>query len=158
MKPNRAMTLSHGLAGIAILLAAAVGYGKPMPVYVSSWEGRFELPPESILIRVPGKPGLRMWLYQLPWGDGGTAVGFATDSGDMLLAPMPEEKGVQPVYVQHVVSFGENGHAEVLVLYRVQGNGGLLLVEKYIYDGRCITRSCTSRYGGRHDPRWRKEE
>jgi hypothetical protein len=143
---------------MAILLATTVGYGKPMPVNVSSWEGRFELSPENILIRVPGKPALRMWLYRLPGGDGGSAVGFSSEDGDLLLAPTPEEKGVQPVYLQQVVSFSEDGHVEVLVLYRVQGNGGLLLVEKYIYDGTRIKRSCISRYGGRHDPRWQRVE
>ena len=144
--------MKQRLIAAIFLLATVAGHGKPMTGAVSSWEGRFVLSDKKIVIRTPGKPDLRMWLYRLPGGSEGTAVGFSNEHGDMILSPAPSEKGVQPVYIRHLVSFAEDGNVELLVLYRVQGNGGLLLVEKYVYDGKHIRLSCKSLYGGRHDP------
>ena len=129
-----------------------------MPEEASSWEGRFALSDEKIVIRTPDKPELRMWLYRLQGGSEGTALGFSNGNGDMILSPTPSEKGIQPVYTRHVVTFGEDGKVELLVLYRVQGNGGLLMAEKYVYDGKRIRLSNKSVYGGRHDPTWRRQE
>ena len=150
--------MKHKLITTFFLFVAVAGYGKPMTGAVSSWEGRFALSPEKIVIRVSGKPEIRLWLYKLEGGSEGTAVGFSNVEGDMILSPKPADKGVQPVYLQHSVSFNENEDVEVLVLYRVQGNGGLLLVEKYLYDGTRIVPTCRSIYGGRHNPQWWRED
>jgi hypothetical protein len=143
---------------VFFLLGAVAVHCKPMTGAVSSWEGRFQLSPERIVIRTPTKPDLHMWLYKLQGGSAGTAIGFSNENGDMILSPTPQDKGVQPLYIQHLVSFSEDGHVELVVLYRVQGNGGALLVEKYVYDGKHIKLSCRSWYGGRHDPTWRRQE
>jgi hypothetical protein len=46
-----------------------------------------------------------------------------------------------------------------VVIYRCQGNGGAVLVEKYEYDGkRGIRLISKSIHGGRHDPAWHNEK
>lgn len=150
--------MRHRPIATILVLTAFAAHCKPMTGAVSSWEGRFELSPERIVIRVPEKPELTMWLYELQGGSAGTAIGFSNANGDMILSPSPNEKGVQPAYIRHLISFDKDGQVELLVLYRVQGNGGLLSLEKYVYDGTRIRLACRSWYGGRHDPTWRKDE
>lgn len=146
---------------VSALMAVAVGWvaqAKPMTGSVSSWEGTFVVNPTNVAIRVAGKPPLTMWLYELGSESAGTAIGFSNETGDMILAPQPNATGVQPVYLHHAVTFATNGNAEVVVVYRVQGNGGQIYVEKYEYDGKGVALISKSLYGGRHEPVWRSEK
>jgi len=146
--------MKRAITAVVLALATLAIHAKPMTGAVSSWEGTFVLSPDALDIRVSGKPDLRMWLYKLKGEAGVTAIGFSNANGDMLLSPSPADKGPQPVYRAHFVSFGADNHVDVLVCYDVQGNGGLLSVEKYIYDGKQIRLAGKSWYGGRHDPVW----
>ena len=114
------------------ILIAALGIltglgaqAKPMTGAVTSWEGMFVLQSPHIVIQAEGARTLFMWLYQLDVGSKGTAVGFSNSDGDMILAPHPQEKGVQPVYTGHSVFPSGTGTVEVIVTYDVQGNGGM---------------------------------
>lgn len=146
---------------LVIFTAIAISmnaYGKPMTGSVSSWEGEFSLNPTNISIHVAYKPIVTMWLYELKSGSACTAIGFSNEDGDMILAPHPKEKGIQPIYQSHAVTFATTSNAEIVVIYKVQGNGGLTYVEKYEYDGKKISLISKSLHGGRHDPVWHKEE
>ena len=142
------------LALLTLFLMSVSANGEPMIESVSSWEGEFLLIRESIPIQVPSKSPLDMWLYKLKTGSEGNAIGFSDQHGNMMLAPHPKTKGVQPIYQSHVVTFASNGNAEVIVVYTVQGNGGLKYVEKYEYDGKVLSLKSRSHYGGRHSPAW----
>ncbi len=48
----------------------------------------------------------------------------------MILAPRPQEKGVQPVYTGHSVFPSRTATVEVVVTYDVQGNGGMKMADK----------------------------
>ncbi len=146
------------LAILILTAASLTAHGKPMTGSVSSWEGEFSLSPEPIPIRVDGKPALTLWLYALKSGSAGSAIGFSNEDGDMILVPHPNEKGVQPVYQSHAVTFTANGNAEIVVLYAIQGNGGQVRAEKYEYDGKTLRLVSKYRHGGRHDPVWHKED
>ena len=146
--------MKRAITAVVLALATLAIHAKPMTGAVSSWEGTFVLSPDALDIRVSGKPDLRMWLYKRKGESGCTAIGFSDVNGDMLLSPSPADKGPQPVYRTHFVSVGADNQVDVLVCYDIQGNGGMLLVEKYIYDGKHIRLAATSWYGGRHDPVW----
>ncbi len=136
-------------------LVVATAYAKPMTGSVESWEGHFKLKGENTSIQIEGQPKLFLWLYQLEKGSKGTCIGFSNENGDMILAPQPKEKGVQPVYTGHTILFGEKDIAEIIVSYDVQGNGGQKLVEKYTYDGKAIKLASRSQYFGKHEPIWK---
>jgi hypothetical protein len=147
------------ILGIFTAIAISMNaYGKPMTGSVSSWEGDFSLNPTNISIHVADKPIVTLWLYELKSGSKGTALGFSNEDGDMILAPHPTEKGVQPIYQNHAVTFTITSNAEIVVIYKVQGNGGQTYVEKYEYDGKKISLMSKTLHGGRHDPIWRKQE
>jgi hypothetical protein len=76
----------------------------------------------------------------------------------MILSPTPEAKGVQPIYLEYVVTVGPDKKADILVVYSVQGNGGWKVVEKYSYDGKSIVRVSRTLNGGKPDFRWFREE
>ena len=145
---------------LALLLSIipVLAHAKPMTGSVSSWEGKFALAQDSILIRIANMPPVMLWLYELKTGSAGTAIGFSAQNGDMILAPQAADKGIQPVYQSYAVTFTTNGDAEVVVMYSVQGEGGQSCVETYGYDGQRIRLISKSIYGGRHDPVWRKEQ
>lgn len=74
----------------------------------------------------------------------------------MMIAPKPEEKGIQPVYTGHFVSVTDEKTAYILVTYSVQGNGGWKVVERYVYDGETITLGGVTINGGKPDFEWSK--
>jgi hypothetical protein len=131
---------------------------KPMTGSVTTWEGTFTLRPPHIPIKAEGAPPLLMWLYQLDQGSKGTAVGFSTSEGDMILAPHPQEKGVQPIYTGHSVFVVGTGVVEVIVTYDIQGNGGMKMAEKYVFNGRSISLTAQSTYLGKTDPQWKRTD
>ena len=138
-----------------ITFFAISAFGEPMTGEVSSWEGTFKITPH-IPVVIDQLPNLELWIYQLDVGSKGTAIGFSIN-GDMVYQPKPESKGVQPIYQSHLVVVNE-GQAEIIIEYKVQGQGGLKLVEKYDYDGKQISLVSQTVYGGRHDPVWKKQK
>ena len=142
------------IATLALVLIAVTAMAKPLPPSVSSWEGDFIRDTSSALIRIRGLPMLLLWRYRLQSGSEGTALAFSNEKGDMLLAPAPNEDGVQPFYADHFVSVNDDKTADIFVIYSVQGNGGWLVVEKYHYDGKTITLQSTTLNGGKPDFEW----
>ena len=57
----------------------------------------------------------------------------------MILAPTPNAMGVQPIYTGHFVTLNDDGTADIIFIYAVQGNGGRQWVEKYSYNGESIS-------------------
>lgn len=143
---------------IGIALLATSVFAKPMTGSVRSWEGEFLINRTNMPIRIRGLPGLILWKYDLQNGSGGTAVGYSTDAGDMLRAPTPQGKGVQPIYTGHIVVVNDDDSADILVTYRVQGNGGWQVVEKYHYTGTTITLASTTMNSGKPRFEWFREE
>jgi hypothetical protein len=99
-----------------------------------------------------------MMLYQLDVGAKGTALGFANWEDDAIWAPHPQEKGVQPVYTGHLVLIVAPGVMEVIVTYDVQGNDGMKVVEKYVFNGRRITLAAKSGFSDKSDPAWKRTD
>jgi len=151
------MRLKTKLAVVFLTLATLAASGKPMTEAVSSWEGKFVLDQTNILIRADGFAPVKMWLYRLGRGSDGTVVGFSSKDGDMLWSPHPNEKGVQPIFESYAVTFTANGDAEIVVLYSVQGNGGQMVADNYRYDGKTVRLFCSSWFGGKFEPIWRKD-
>lgn len=145
------------IATLSILTGLGV-QAKPMTGSVTSWEGMFALQSPHIVIQAEGAPALFMWLYQLDGGSRGTAVGFSNSDGDMILAPHPQEKGVQPVYTGHSIFPSGTGTVEVIVTYDVQGNGGMKMAEKYVFDGKAIRLVTQSTFFGKIKPEWKRTD
>ncbi len=139
---------------LALFIMAAVSQAEPMTSSVSSWEGTFTIKDAHTPIRITGLPTINLWLYELQSGSKGTAIGFSTEEGDTMIAPKPEEKGVQPVYTGHFVSMTDEKTADILVTYSVQGNGGWKVVERYVYNGETITLTDLTMNGGKPDFEW----
>lgn len=140
------------------ILTGLNAQAKPMTEAVTSWEGTFVLRSHHIVVRAEGAPTLFMWLYQLDEGSKGTAVGFSNSDGDMILAPHPQEKGVQPVYTGHSVFPSGTGTVEVIVTYDVQGNGGMKMAEKYVFDGKAVRMAAQSTFFGKMKPEWKRTD
>jgi hypothetical protein len=141
-----------------MLLCTAFGArAQPMTVSVESWEGTFKIKPH-VVVHAEGMPKLLLWIYQLDKGSKGTCIGFSRENGDMILAPPPNEKGVQPVYTGYSVVFEKKGIVEIIVTYDVQGNGRMKLVEKYTYDGKQVALASRSQFHGKHEPVWKKDK
>lgn len=136
---------------------ATVGLAEPMTSSVSSWEGDFTLKNTNTPIRIKGFPTIILWEYELKSGSNGTAIGFSTGDGDMIIAPRPQEKGVQPVYAGYFVSVIDDKTADILVTYSVQGNGGWKIIERYVYDNETLTLRSVTMYGGKPDFEWFKD-
>jgi len=140
------------------LLVGASAFAKPMTSAVESWEGTFVLRSPHIPIKTDGEPSLFMWLYQLDQGSKGTVVGFSNSDGDMIFTPHPQAKGVQPIYTGHSVFLVEAGIVEVVVTYDIQGNGGMKVAEKYVYDGKAIRLAAQSTFFGKTKPEWKRTD
>jgi hypothetical protein len=113
----------HIIFGLALLGLADLGFAKPMTESVASREGQFNVTTTHYPIRIGNLPGVILWLYKLPMGSqGGTPIGFSTESGDMIYQPIPNHKGVQPIYRNHVVVQNSDLTADIIVTYNVQGN------------------------------------
>jgi len=140
------------------MLAGLAAQAKPMTGSVTSWEGTFTLQSPHIVIQAEGVPALFMRLYQLDRGSKGTAVGFSNSEGNMIWAPRPQEKGVQPVYTGHSVFLDATGAVEVIVTYDVQGNGGMKMAEKYLFDGKSVRLVAQSTFFGKIKPEWKKTD
>ncbi|MEX2607832.1 MAG: hypothetical protein WD708_10845 [Kiritimatiellia bacterium] len=141
---------------LALLVLTTVALAEPMTSSVSSWEGDFTLKNTNTPIRIKGFPTIILWEYELKSGSNGTAIGFSTGNGDMIIEPKPREKGVQPVYSGHFVSVIDDKTADILVTYSVQGNGGWKVIERYVYDGETLTLRSVTRNGGKPDFEWFK--
>ncbi len=141
---------------VIFLGAALAARAEPMPSSVESWEGVFTQTASPVAIRMDGLPPLQLWLYQLDTGSRGTCVGFAREDGGLLLAPVPNGQGVQPVYTGYSVILEQAPAARIIVMYDIQGNGRMRMVEAYRYDGRQVTLASHSVFHGKHDPVWRK--
>ena len=141
-----------------ISLSVVSAQAKPLPVSVKSHEGTFTLQSPSTAVKAEGVAPLSMMLYQLDVGAKGTALGFANWEGDAIWAPHPQEKGVQPVYTGHSVLIVAPGVMEVIVTYDVQGNGGMKVVEKYVFNGRRITLAAKSGFSDKSDPAWKRTD
>jgi len=141
----------------AVLMSVSA-QAKPMTGSVTSWEGTFVLRAPHIPIKTEGGPPLFMWLYQLDQGSKGTAVGFSNSDGDMIFAPRPQEKGIQPIYTGHSVFLAQTGVVEVIVTYDVQGNGGMKMAEKYVYDGKAFRLAAQSTFFGKVKPEWKRTD
>jgi hypothetical protein len=149
----------HIIFGLALLGLADLGFAKPMTESVASWEGQFNVTTTHYPIRIGNLPGVILWLYKLPMGSqGGTPIGFSTESGDMIYQPIPNHKGTQPIYRNHVVVQNSDLTADIIVTYNVQGNGGLLVEERYRYDGKTIVLKATRCNTGKPNFKWFNEE
>ena len=148
-------TILIAALGILTMLGAQA---KSMTGSVTTLEGTFAMQSPHIVIQAEGAPALFMWLDQLDGGSKGTAVGFSTSDGDMILDPHPQEKGVQPVYTGHSVFPCGTGMVEVIVTYDVQGNGGMKMAEKYVFDGRRISLAAQSTFFGKVKPEWKRTD
>ena len=140
------------------MLAGLAAQGQPMTGSVTSWEGTFALQSPHTVIQAEGAPPLFMWLYQLDRGSKGSAVGFSNSEGDMIWAPRPQEKGVQPIYTGHSVFLGGTGAVEVIVTYDVQGNGGMKMAEKYVFDGKSVRLVAQSTFFGKTKSEWKRTD
>ena len=142
----------------AILMAMAVCTvdGKPMTESVSSWQGVFKLNSTNTPIRFKELPAIILWRYDLPGSEGGTAIGFSAENGDMLLMPTPTEKGVQPIFADYMVTMPATNVADILVRYSVQGTGGWKVVEDYRYNGKKIDKVSETLNSGKRDFKWFK--
>lgn len=127
---------------------------KPMPGSVQSWEGDFLINGTNTPIAIKTMPHLFLWRYDLRGGSGGTAIGFSRENGDMIRAPTPQDRGTQPIYSGHTVIVNDDKSADILVFYKVQGNGGWQMVEQYNYTGNGITLQSTTMNGGKPDFLW----
>ena len=139
-----------------ILLSVISAQAKPLPVSVKSHEGTFTLQSPSISVKAEGVAPLSMMLYHLDVGAKGTALGFANWEGDAIWAPHPQEKGVQPVYAGHSVLIVAPGVMELIVTYDIQGNVGMKVAEKYVFNGRRITLAAKSGFSDKSDPAWKR--
>jgi hypothetical protein len=155
LMPQKETNMRKFLIAWILVLFVATIYAKPMTGSVKSWEGDFKLKGEKLSVQIEGKPKLFLWLYQLDKGSKGTCIGFSRENGDMILAPNPNEKGIQPVYTGYVILFSKKDIAEIIVFYDVQGNGAGKLIEKYTYDGKVIKLTSRSQFFGRHEPVWK---
>ena len=152
------MTMKTRMIILMLLCVAFTAHGKPMTSSVDSWEGTFKIKRTHLVIHAEGKPKLFLWLYKLDKGSEGTCIGFSRENGDMILAPKPNTKGIQPIYTGYSILFGKGDIVEVIVTYDVQGNGRAKLVEKYAYDGKQIALLSRSCFHGKHNPVWKKDE
>ncbi len=138
-----------------ITFCSISSFGNPITKEVSSWEGTFKVTPH-IPVVIENLPDLELWIYKLNVGSKGTAIGFSINE-DMVYQPKPAPKGVQPIYQNHLVVV-DGDQAEIIVEYKIQGQGGLKMTEKYTYDGKQVSLVAQSVYGGRHDPVWKKQK
>lgn len=145
------------IAALGMLVGLAA-QAQPMTGSVTSWEGTFALQSPHIVIQAEGAPALFMWLYQLDRDSKGTAVGFSNAEGDMIWAPRPQRKGVQPVYTGHSVFLDATNAVEVIVTYDVQGNGGMKMAEKYVFDGKSVRLVAQSTFFGKIKPEWKRTD
>ena len=139
-------------------MMATVVMGKPMTLSTSSWEGEFTIGKTNTPIRIRGMPTLLLWIYELPAGSKGTVIGFSNEEGDMMLAPTPNAMGVQPIYTGHFVTLNDDGTADIIFTYSVQGNGGWQWVEKYTYNGKSISLQKITLNGGKPNFEWFEKE
>ncbi|MCC6490807.1 MAG: hypothetical protein IT364_25190 [Candidatus Hydrogenedentes bacterium] len=139
---------------LAVAVLAMAAGEPPMPKTVESWEGVFTVHDSHIAIRIRDMPVVYMWIYELASGSKGTPIGFSDEKGAVLQAATPNEKGVQPIYKDHVVSVNDDGTADIFVMYSVQGNGAMKMVEKYVYDGKTLVLKSTTMNGGKPEFEW----
>ena len=139
-------------------MMATVVMGKPMTLSTSSWEGEFTIGKTNTPIRIRGMPTLLLWIYELPAGSKGTVIGFSNEEGDMILAPTPNAMGVQPIYTGHFVTLNDDGTADIIITYSIQGNGGAKWVDKYIYSGESISLQKTTFNSGKRRFEWYGKE
>lgn len=142
---------------LMLALPVMVLHAKPMTSSVESWEGVFNITSSPMSIRAEGLPVLNLWTYNLDTGSKGTCVGFSRENGDMILAPKPNAKGVQPIFTGYSILFDEGNIAQLILTYDVQGNGQMKRVEEYRYDGKQVSRVSSSIFHGKHDPVWKKD-
>ena len=135
-------------------MMATVVMGVPMTLSTSSWEGEFTIGKTNTPIRIRGMPTLLLWIYELPAGSKGTVIGFSNEEGDMMLVPTPNAMGVQPIYTGHFVSVNDDGTADIVVTYSIQGNGGAQWVDKYTYTGESISLQKTTINRGKPKFEW----
>ena len=154
----RLMNMKTRMSILIVLCMAFTVHAKPMTSSVDSWEGTFKIKSPQLVVHAEGHPKLFLWLYELGKGSKGTCVGFSRENGDMILAPKPNSKGVQPIYTGHSVLFGKKDIVAIIVTYDVQGNGRMKLVEKYTYDGKQVALASRSQFHGKHNPVWKKDK
>lgn len=143
------------------MFASAIGlivYGAPMPTSVSSWEGEFHRTPDDVTVQIEGHDGFRLCFYQLAGASGGIVVGIADSRGERIVDPVPNHRGVQPIYRGYVVTIQSGREAELVLMFDVQGQGGCRRADSYRVQNGKFTMIGRSYYGGRHDPVWKKEK
>lgn len=148
----------HGLIGIVLMTQSPAVAVDALPPSVQSWEGEFLLEDESLAIRFHGLPTVYLWKYTMEGEEKGTPLAFTHEDGSVLWVGVPNERGVQPVYLRHIVSINDDGSAEIFVTYSVQGNGAMMIVERYAYDGKQLVLRSTSMNNGKPEFEWRRLE
>jgi hypothetical protein len=88
----------------------------------------------------------------------GTPLAFTHEDGSALWVAVPNERGIQPVYLRHIVSINDNGSADIFVSYSIQGNGAMEMLERYAYDGKKLMLKSTSMNSGKPDFEWSRLE
>jgi len=151
-------TIVSGLIGIVLMMQSSEAPVDSLPLEVRSWEGEFSLEDEGTPIRFHGLPTVYLWKYKMEGEEKGTPLAFTHEDGSALSVAVPNERGVQPVYLRHIVSINDDGSADVFVTYSIQGNGAMMMVERYAYDGEKITLKSTSMNSGKPDFEWQRLE
>ena len=125
-----------------------------------SWEGKFTFRDVQDIstLRIQGQETLHIVPYRL--GNHTVIDAFSVDKElkvTIVYEGQPNEKGDTPILVSIVV-LPEAKQSDIIIQWRYPGQGGLLMIQKFVWNGRKLKLSTLSTYGGRHDPIWRRQD
>ena len=123
----------------------------------ASWEGDFVFSDDQSLrtIEIEGQETL----YIVPYRRGvGTVIDAFRVKEDLSVESVyegqPNKMGNTPS-LESLVVLPNEADSEIVITWRYPGQGGILRIQKFIWDGKRLTLSQESSYGGRHDSIWR---
>ena len=122
-----------------------------------SWEGDFVFSDDQSLrtLQIEGQETL----YIAPYRRGvGTVIDAFRVKKDLSVEPVyegqPNKMGNTPS-LESLVVLPNESDSEIVITWRYPGQGGILRIQKFIWDGKRLALSQESSYGGRHDSIWR---
>ncbi len=124
-----------------------------------SWEGKFTFPDVHNIrtLHIQGQRSLHIVPYRL--GNHTVIDAFSVDKDlkvTTLYEGQPTKKGDTPV-LESIVVLPAAKQSDIIIRWRYPGQGALLMIQSFLWDGRTLKLSTLSTYGGHHDPIWRRQ-
>jgi len=125
-----------------------------------SWEGKFTFRDVQNIrtLRIQGQESLHIVPYRL---GNHTVIDAFLVAKELKVTTVyegqPNKKGDTPI-LESIVVLPATKQSDIIIHWRYPGQGGLLMTQKFVWNGRKLKLSTQSTYGGRHDPIWRRQD